>query len=86
MFQNLLADRFKLVIHRRTAYLPVYALVVAKGGLKINKAAPQERAESPLVDSDAASSLDGFYGTVQSRTIPGDDYKQSAYGDGARDW
>ena len=33
MFQNLLADRFKLVIHRQTANLPVYALVVAKGGL-----------------------------------------------------
>jgi uncharacterized protein (TIGR03435 family) len=73
MFQSLLADRFKLVIHRQTANLPVYALVVAKGGLKIKKAAPREAAGSPPVDSDSPSSFDAFYGTVQSRTIRGAD-------------
>jgi uncharacterized protein (TIGR03435 family) len=73
MFQNLLADRFKLVVHRETANLPVYALVVAKGGPKINKAAPREGAGSPSVDLDAPSTFDGFYGTVQTRTIPGAD-------------
>jgi uncharacterized protein (TIGR03435 family) len=32
MFQQLLADRFKLAVHWETRELPVYALVVAKGG------------------------------------------------------
>jgi uncharacterized protein (TIGR03435 family) len=34
MVQVLLADRFKLVAHQETRQLPVYALVVAKGGPK----------------------------------------------------
>jgi uncharacterized protein (TIGR03435 family) len=35
MMQALLADRFKLVTHMETRELPVYALVVAKGGAKL---------------------------------------------------
>jgi len=35
--QNLLADRFQLVIHRETKEMPVYALVVAKGGPKMKE-------------------------------------------------
>ena len=35
MLQGLLADRFKMAIHRETKELPVYALVVAKGGPKL---------------------------------------------------
>jgi uncharacterized protein (TIGR03435 family) len=35
MVQALLADRFKLVAHRETRELPIYALVVAKGGSKL---------------------------------------------------
>jgi uncharacterized protein (TIGR03435 family) len=35
MMQALLADRFGLVIHRETRELPMYALVVAKGGPRI---------------------------------------------------
>ena len=35
MLQSLLADRFKLVMHRETREVPVYALVVAKGGAKL---------------------------------------------------
>src|SRR4051794_30192922 len=31
----LLADRFKLVIHKETRELPIYALIVAKGGSKL---------------------------------------------------
>ncbi len=34
MFQSLLADRFKLKVRHETRELPVYALVVAKGGPK----------------------------------------------------
>jgi uncharacterized protein (TIGR03435 family) len=38
MLQHLLAKRFKLAIHRETRMLPVYQLVVAKGGPKLPKA------------------------------------------------
>ncbi|MGB7281171.1 MAG: M56 and DUF3738 domain-containing protein [Candidatus Acidiferrum sp.] len=40
MLQALLADRFKLVIHRETKELPVYALVVAKNGPKLHESKP----------------------------------------------
>ncbi len=40
MFQRLLADRFKLAIHRETKELPVFNLTVAKGGLKIGPLKP----------------------------------------------
>jgi len=39
MMQGLLADRFKLKVSRQTKELPVYALVVAKGGVKMKEAA-----------------------------------------------
>jgi uncharacterized protein (TIGR03435 family) len=35
MLQDLLAKRFKLAVHRETKMLPVYELVVAKGGSKL---------------------------------------------------
>jgi uncharacterized protein (TIGR03435 family) len=37
MMQALLAERFHLSLHRQTKDLPVYALVVAKGGPKLQK-------------------------------------------------
>jgi uncharacterized protein (TIGR03435 family) len=43
MLQTLLADRFKLVIHRETKEMPVYALVVAKGGPKLQKSDVEEK-------------------------------------------
>jgi uncharacterized protein (TIGR03435 family) len=38
MFQRLLADRFKLTVHWETRELPVYALVVARKGSKLQPA------------------------------------------------
>jgi Protein of unknown function (DUF3738) len=35
MLQNLLADRFKLALHRENKEIPVYELTVAKGGPKL---------------------------------------------------
>lgn len=35
MLQSLLEDRFKLKLHRETREVPVYALTVAKAGLKL---------------------------------------------------
>ncbi len=45
MLQSLLTDRFKLTFHREKKEFPVYALVVAKGGLKAK--------ESPLDPDDS---------------------------------
>jgi uncharacterized protein (TIGR03435 family) len=38
MLQNLLADRFKLTLHREKKVMPVYALVAAKSGPKLHPA------------------------------------------------
>jgi uncharacterized protein (TIGR03435 family) len=38
MIQALLADRFHLALHRETRQLPIYALVVGKGGSKLQAA------------------------------------------------
>ncbi len=38
MLQNILATRFKLALHRETRMLPVYEMVVAKGGPKLQAA------------------------------------------------
>jgi uncharacterized protein (TIGR03435 family) len=52
MLQNLLAERFKLTIHRETKELPMYALVVAKGGPKMKESMdvppPKEDADALL--------------------------------------
>jgi uncharacterized protein (TIGR03435 family) len=42
MEQSLLADRFRLKVHFETREMPVYALVVAKGGAKLNPAKNEE--------------------------------------------
>ena len=40
MMRTLLADRFKLAFHIEKKELPVYSLVVAKGGVKMHPSAP----------------------------------------------
>ncbi len=40
MLQNLLADRFKLKLHRESKELPIYALVATKNGAKLTESAP----------------------------------------------
>jgi uncharacterized protein (TIGR03435 family) len=52
MFQNLLADRFRLKLHKESKEAPIYELVVAQGGIKIKEAAqtvttPAEGAGGP---------------------------------------
>jgi uncharacterized protein (TIGR03435 family) len=44
MLQNLLAERFKLALHHETKELPMYALVVGKGGPKLKEAAEEDAA------------------------------------------
>jgi bla regulator protein blaR1 len=42
MLQELLTDRFNLKVHRETRQLPIYTLIVAKGGTKLKEAKPGE--------------------------------------------
>jgi uncharacterized protein (TIGR03435 family) len=44
MLQNLLADRFKLTLHREKKDLPMYALVAAKNGPKLKESPPDDPA------------------------------------------
>ena len=45
MLQNLLAERFQLTVHRAMKDLPVYALVVAKGGIKFKESTDENARE-----------------------------------------
>jgi uncharacterized protein (TIGR03435 family) len=58
MLQALLAERFKLALHRDTKETPVYALVVGKGGPKMKEAAP-DPAVPPPAATDAAAAPSG---------------------------
>jgi bla regulator protein BlaR1 len=47
MLQTLLADRFKLIVHKETKDLPIYAIVVGKNGPKLKPAKETCSAEHP---------------------------------------
>ena len=47
MLQSLLADRFKLKVTHKTKELPVFALVVAKGGPKLTEVPPPDPEANP---------------------------------------
>ena len=42
MLQNLLAERFKLAVHRERKEMQVYEMTVAKNGPKFRESAPKE--------------------------------------------
>jgi len=56
MLQALLADRFKLAVHRDSKEHSVYALAVAKGGLKLKESAPDPNAAAPNPDAKPGDS------------------------------
>lgn len=67
MMQNLLAERFGLKVHRETKELPMFALVVAKGGPKMTESVidPAQKAEPdgpppPLPPGGPKMGPDGF--------------------------
>ena len=59
MVQSLLADRFQMKVSTETRELPVYALVLAKGGPRLTPAVPQdlERQRFPRLGFTAAGDL-----------------------------
>ena len=74
MFQSILTDRFKLVVHHETRELPVYILSVAKGGSKLKPSASDDSAprrgmmmnKGKVTANDAQLSM---LVTVLSRTL-----------------
>ena len=58
MLQALLAERFKLTIHRQSKEQNVYALVVGKGGSKLKDSVPEADAP-PAADPPAGSMVMG---------------------------
>jgi bla regulator protein blaR1 len=50
MLQSVLADRFKFVFHRESKELPMFALVVAKKGTKIEEAKPGDTYPNGMKD------------------------------------
>jgi len=59
MLQALLTDRFKLAVHRDSKELPVYALVVGKGGLKMKPYVPEPGAATDA-PAGGPTSIGGF--------------------------
>jgi len=53
MLQALLADRFKMIVHRENKEQAVYALVVAKGDLKLRPASSEADAGVPVPAADS---------------------------------
>lgn len=49
MLQQLLSDRFKLVVHHKSKEFPLYALVVAKGGPKVEQTKQDDLRKSPVL-------------------------------------
>lgn len=72
MVQALLADRFKLVIHRGSTKQPIYALVIGKAGLKLKESSPAAQATVAAAPADPDASTSGitFFGGVLTATIP----------------
>jgi uncharacterized protein (TIGR03435 family) len=62
MLQALLADRFQLAVHRETKEMPIFELVAAKGGLKIQ---PAHR-----TPTEADGSLLTFPGRFKASMVP----------------
>ena len=71
MLQSLLADRFKLAIHRETRELPVYELVVLKSGLKLSPAKKAEKdcPEIPTRENNCHSIGGGQGGGIRGNTV-----------------
>jgi uncharacterized protein (TIGR03435 family) len=67
MLQSMLADRFKLALHRETRELPVYEMAVAKGGPKFKARACVGQ---PGPDNPCGGFTVSLRGTLTGRVAP----------------
>jgi uncharacterized protein (TIGR03435 family) len=79
MLQNLLAERFKLAIHHEQTLVPVYALVVAKNGPKLQEA-------SAGGTSKSTCSMQGTLLTCRNQKMTMEDLAQNFPRWVSRDW
>ena len=76
MLQALLADRFKLTLHREKRELPVYALTAAKSGLKLPPPKEGECIPNPPdVPPVPLGRGQGYCGGFEVQMLPAEDGK-----------
>lgn len=80
MMQSLLADRFKLTVHRESKEQNVYALVVGKGGPKLKEVPKDTEADAPLKPGEV--SMPGPNGNLRVKV--GREGGDNANNDGGR--
>jgi uncharacterized protein (TIGR03435 family) len=68
MIKNMLADRFKLVLHRETKELPVQVITIAKGGPKL-KEASDDPATRPMIGKVIMARTGSQRVTAKGKTI-----------------
>lgn len=71
MLQVLLADRFKLKVHQETKELPIYVLVVAKNGAKLEEAKPGDTYANGIKGPDGKSGAGMMFGRREGVTAQG---------------
>jgi uncharacterized protein (TIGR03435 family) len=69
MQQNLLATRLGLVVHRETKEMPLYELIVAKGGSKLKVAAPPGEPVDEPKFTDLKKDEEGFPVMFRGQTM-----------------
>lgn len=77
MLQNLLADRFKLVVHHQSREFPLYALVVAKGGSRLQESKPEDILHSGLDGRPMCHHARGGKGLIQLKGCTTGDLAQT---------
>lgn len=69
MEQSLLADRFKLKVHFETKEMPVYALVIAKSGAKLNPAKNGEASRISTLGNGLGSDMTAIGVTLEQFVV-----------------
>jgi uncharacterized protein (TIGR03435 family) len=60
MLQNLLVDRFKIALHHEDKEMPIYELVVAKNGPKLNQSRATEPPQPKADPTRSGKDVDGY--------------------------